>query len=72
MLGWEPVSIITQRKLGMHYRLAAKSPCYIKLEIRGANAPLILGCSMHSLQHTNIELVSEMVQMYCFWCAQTH
>ena len=63
MLGWEPVSIITQRKLGMHYRLAAKSPCYIKLEIRGANAPLFLGCALHSLHHINIDLVSAMVQL---------
>ena len=42
------------------------------LEIRGANAPLFLGCALHSLQHININLVSEMGQMYCFWCEQTH
>ena len=54
------------------YTRSRRHPLIHTLEIRGANAPLFLGCALHSLQHINNNLVSEMGQMYCFWCALTN
>ena len=41
------------------------------IEVRGAYAHLLLGCALYSLQHVNIQLVSDIAEMSCFYACKS-